>query len=239
MTALHIAWIVSTSGAILFFAAGFLLARRNAPELVSVDDVVIPPPAPPAEEPGVVAALHQELGQLRTELRARAIHEQALTEQVVALQTEVRELRSRPAPTAGRPLSSTRPPSRPPTARPDGRFTSDDLAALLDRVSGRKTRTVALADELGLPIVGSGDDVSALAAFAAYVADIGRKSRVYLPLGGLTRITLEDDGDAQVTAFPHDTGTDSRLILVSLTSGAGPSTRAARDVLHQVVRMIQ
>ncbi len=121
----------------------------------------------------------------------------------------------------------------------EGRYTSEALAALLAALQGRcDARAVALSDDLGLPIVGFGEDVSSLAAFAGYVGDIGKRAGDFLPLGPVRRVTVEDDQGATITACPFDTGA-SRIALVALTAGPGPSPGQCSEVLRSAASMIQ
>lgn len=176
MTPLVLLWIASAAGALFFFAAGFLLARRRP-----VDQPVIHPAAPP------------------------------------------------PRPTTA-PLA---------IERGAARYTSESLAALLAALQGRcQVRAVALSDDLGLPIVGLGEDVSSLAAFAGYMGDIGKRAGDFLPLGPVCRVTVEDDTGATITACPFDAGA-SRIALVALTSGPGPSPGQVSEVLRSAASMIQ
>lgn len=119
------------------------------------------------------------------------------------------------------------------------RYTSESLAALLAALQGRcQVRAVALSDDLGLPIVGLGEDVSSLAAFAGYMGDIGRRAGDFLPLGPVRRVTVEDDAGATITACPFQAG-PSRIALVALTSGPGPSPGQVSEVLRSAASMIQ
>jgi len=135
--------------------------------------------------------------------------------------------------------------ARAATAQPlhleiaESRYTSDSLAALLSALQGRcDARAVALSDDLGLPIVGFGEDVSSLAAFAGYVGDIGKRAGDFLPLGPVCRVTVEDDQGATITACPFDAGA-SRIALVALTAGPGPSPGQCSEVLRSAASMIQ
>ena len=183
MTPMLLLWISAIAGAALFFAAGFLVARRR-------------------------------VGDLQAELRA---------------------LRG-PVPVVAPP------PMRVVSAAPraDGqRYTSDSLSALLDRLqASRGMCAVALSDDLGLPIVGAGEDISSLAAFAGYIGDIGRKAGDFLPLGRVRRVTIEDEHDTTVTACPFEAG-PARIALVALSRGPGPSPRQVSEVLQSAASMIQ
>ncbi len=174
MTPLVLLWIASAAGALFFFAAGFMLARRR-PRRGSLRDGI--------ESGETAEPLAVDLG--------------------------------------------------------DARYTSESLAALLAALPGRcQVRALALSDDLGLPIVGLGDDVSSLAAFAGYMGDIGRRAGDFLPLGPVRRVTVEDDSGATITACPFQAG-PSRIALVALTSGPGPSPGQVSEVLRSAASMIQ
>lgn len=177
MTPLVLLWVASAAGALFFFAAGFLVARRRAPA---------------------------EAGHLEAEPRPRAATGEPLHLEIA-----------------------------------EARYTSESLASLLAALQGRcDARAVALSDDLGLPIVGFGEDVSSLAAFAGYVGDIGKRAGDFLPLGPVCRVTVEDDKGATITACPFDTGA-SRIALVALTAGPGPSPGQCSEVLRSAASMIQ
>lgn len=214
MSPMVTAWVVSAVGAVAFFAAGFLFGRARVRQREA--------------EAGV------EDGRVRAEAHDRA---EALAARVASLEGELQAAQTRILP---RPA---RPPSRPLRSVPRGtngpRRTSDDLAELLGRMgSGQQMRAVALADELGLPIVGNGEDIASLAAFAGYMADIGRKGRDIVSLGVLRRVTVEDENDTTVTTSIVETG-GATLALVTLTDGPGPSFRQSGEVLRSAVSMIQ
>lgn len=174
------------------------------------------------------------------ELRARAGRADELASRVAELEGELREVRARGLAAAPPPPPLAVTPIRPlPRGSDAPRRTSDALSGLLGRMRARKgMRAVALADDLGLPIVGMGDDIASLAAFAGYIEDIGRKSRDFLPLGRISRVTVEDEHDSTVTASSLDAG-GSTIALVTLTVGPGPSPRAVGEVLRSAASMIQ
>ncbi|HUS67456.1 MAG TPA: hypothetical protein VMZ28_23125 [Kofleriaceae bacterium] len=119
------------------------------------------------------------------------------------------------------------------------RTTADSLSALLGQLNASdRVRALALADDLGLPIVGMGADVSSLAAFAGLIGDVGRKAGELLTLGRVARVTVEDDDHHIVTATPYETG-DSRISLITLSDGPGPSARQVGEVLRSAASMIQ
>jgi len=181
MTPIQMLWIASAAGAVLFFTAGFLFARRRT----------------------------------------------------AALQAELDALRGRRSPPPAMRVVSQ------PSRAPGERYTSDSLTALIGRLHGqRSVQAIALSDEMGLPIVGAGEDISSLAAFAGYIGDIGRKAGDFLPLGRVRRVTVEDEHDTTVAACPFEAG-PSRIALVALSRGPGPSPRQVSEVLRSAASMIQ
>jgi hypothetical protein len=169
-------------------------------------------------------------------LRHQVIELSADRDRLAQVEAELRDARARqaaPSPRLRRPLGSS-------TLRPgaDPRSTAEQLSGLLARVRGKSMRGIALADDLGLPIVGLGDDTSSLAAFAGYLTEIGRKTRDFLPMAALRRVTVEDENETTVTACPLATG-DAHIALVTLTAGAGPSARQMGDVLRSAASLVR
>lgn len=179
-----------------------------------------------------------ELDQLRDEnaaLRRDASAAAADRERLTDVERELRELRARSSVVA--PLPRLPSGTAPPRAPGASRSTADQLSMLLHRLHGKNMRGIALSDEIGLPIVGLGDDTSPLAAFSGYLADIGRKARDFLPLGQLRRVIVEDENDTTITTCPQ-TG-ESAMALVTLTVGPGPSARQMGDVLRSAADMLR
>jgi predicted regulator of Ras-like GTPase activity (Roadblock/LC7/MglB family) len=311
MTPLTAIWIASLAGALLFFAAGFLLARRHLGEAAAVDAAIpprVPPPvvessppiaaADPAQPYATAAILRLQVGELRQALQDARLREQSYadverelhrlrrertdfevtTKRELSFEVDVavrqmgelerlrhenaalrRQLggagekpiqaetdeRHQPGTVTitGNPIGTTRPRMIRPASAPLGRSgeqrsTADQLSSLLARLRNRSVRAIALADELGLPIVGIGDDNASLAAFASYVTDVGRKTREFLPLGPLRRVTVEDENDSTVTTCALAAG-DAHLALITLTVGPGPSARQMGDVLRAAASMMR
>lgn len=248
MTPLMSVWIASLAGAMLFFAAGFFLARRAHGEAAAVDEMVPPRVPPPVVEPPSEAAaadtveLDRDLLRLRGELDRLRDENAALRRDASAASTDrdrlaevVRELRAPGSVVAPLPRFPTG--TAPPRAPGELGSTADQLSMLLHRLHGKNTRGIALSDEIGLPIVGLGDDTSPLAAFSGYLADIGRKARDILPLGQLRRVIVEDENDTTITTCPQSG--ESAIALVTLTVGPGPSARQMGDVLRSAADMLR
>jgi polyhydroxyalkanoate synthesis regulator phasin len=182
---------------------------------------------------GELQQVHEENAALRQQVAELSADRDRLGQ----AEAELRDLRARQVaaspPRLPRPLGSG-------TLRPAGdpRSTAEQLSGLLARVRGKSMRGIALADDLGLPIVGLGDDTGSLAAFAGYLTEIGRKTRDFLPLAALRRVTVEDENETTVTACPHGAG-DGHIALVTLTAGAGPSARQMTDVLRSAASLVR
>ncbi|HTE54504.1 MAG TPA: hypothetical protein VK698_26810 [Kofleriaceae bacterium] len=299
-------FIASLTGAMLFFAAGFLLARRHLGEAAAVD-LVVPPRVPPpvVELPAPTAAADPdphlatlraqvnelrnalrdarvreqghadlerevlrlrgeraeaekkarselameleaarrglaEIGEVRDEnaaLRDRAAEGDAARARLAELGDEVRDLRARGVATAPPPRLNGTATTSPPRPPGDPRSTAEQLSLLLARLRGKNMRAIALSDEIGLPIVGLGDDPSTLSAFAGYLTDIGRKARDFLPLGPIRRVIVEDENDTTVTTCPQ-TG-ETSIALITLTVGPGPSARQMGDLLRSAASLLR
>ena len=158
-------------------------------------------------------------------------------ERLGAAEEELRTLRALQLAVSPPPRLS-RQSTSPMRTNGDSRSTSEQLSRLLSRLRGKNMRSIALADDLGLPIVGLGEETSSLAAFAGYVTDIGRKTRDFLPMAAVRRVTIEDENEATVTACPLTAG-DAHIALVTLTVGPGPSARQMGDVLRTALGLVR
>jgi hypothetical protein len=69
-----------------------------------------------------------------------------------------------------------------------------------------------------LVVAAKGDYGDALAAYGAYIADVGERTRDALPLQTLRRVIIQDDHDTTLTVQPLNTDVD-RLALVTLANG--------------------
>jgi len=117
-----------------------------------------------------------------------------------------------------------------------------DTEAGLERVLGSVAKLpgfegAALADELGLPIASVGDHGEPLAAFAGFVDSVAEKSTMYLPMSRVRRISVADDMNRTLTARPKPFG-DSKIAIVTLTTGPGPQDEYLDEVLASASRAI-
>jgi hypothetical protein len=107
----------------------------------------------------------------------------------------------------------------PNTERPQVEARGAALQALVENEIGSgRAKSAVIADELGLLVVGSGvveQYGDALAAFGAYLADFGTKTRDLLPLCSLRQVVVRDDRDTTLTVQPL-AADDAGLALVTL-----------------------
>jgi predicted nucleic acid-binding Zn-ribbon protein len=159
-----------------------------------------------------------ELDRLREELARLRMVETYLEQtrrESVRLVEEVRTLRA--AAFAGR--RPRRFPHATPVPIPTTGTRGDAFQSILDRETRHgNVHSVAIADELGLVVASTGAHGDALAAFGAYLAEVGAKTREVLPLSELRQVTVRDDRDVTLTVRPLET-TESNLALVVLAVG--------------------
>jgi predicted regulator of Ras-like GTPase activity (Roadblock/LC7/MglB family) len=75
-----------------------------------------------------------------------------------------------------------------------------------------------ITDGLGLVVASSGDYAEALAAYGAFLAGIGAKTRDALPLRELRQVVIQDEHDMTLTVRPIISAEDE-LSLVTLAGG--------------------
>jgi hypothetical protein len=135
--------------------------------------------------------------------------------EAAVLAEEARRLRagvfvSKPAPRA---------PAKPSSAG----SRSDMLQSIVDAETGPgRAKSAVIADELGLVVAASGASLEygdALAAFGAYLTEVGAKTRSMLPLHEVSQVTVRDDHDVILTVRPIEAA-DHSLALVTLAVGA-------------------
>jgi len=155
-----------------------------------------------------------ELERLRDEnARLRALGDDLAQAQreLAALGEEARLLRAR-AFVSGPPRKQVQ---RVALAGSSGRA----LQSIVDAEIGRgRARSAVIADELGLLVAVSGaghEYGDALAAFGAYLADVGAKTRDVLPLHEVRQVTVRDDHDVTLTVRPIEAA-DHSFALVTL-----------------------
>lgn len=175
------------------------------------------------------AALQQELSLTRESLRARDTQLDHLREETVRLhrveadleraKREISELAEQTRLLRAEAYAS----HRPPTKRPERQVTISTRGNALQLIVDDETenggaRSAVIADELGLVVASSGvvsEYGDALAAFGAYLADVGTRTRDVLPLHEVRQVVVRDDHDMTLTVRPLATE-DPGLALVTL-----------------------
>jgi hypothetical protein len=180
-----------------------------------------------AQTGGKAAALEQELGLTRETLSARDAQLEQLREETVRLHSveadlertkrEVGELAEQTRLLRAEAYAANRTPSRRRPERPATISTRGDALQLIvdDETEHGGARSAVIADELGLVVASSGEYGDALAAFGAYLADVGTKTRDVLPLHEVRQVVVRDDRDMTLTVRPLATE-DPGLALVTL-----------------------
>ncbi|HEX4353687.1 MAG TPA: hypothetical protein VHZ95_12245 [Polyangiales bacterium] len=176
------------------------------------------------------AALQQELSLTRESLRSRDTQLEQLREETVRLRRvevelerskrELSELAEQTRSLRAEAYASHRPPTIRRSERPATISTRGNALQLIvdDETEHRGARSAVIADELGLLVAASGVGIEygeALAAFGAYLADVGTRTRDMLPLQELRQVVVRDDHDMTLTVRPLATE-DPGLALVTL-----------------------
>ncbi len=222
MTAVTAGWILSVLGALSFFVAGWLVARRRSAgaatpvrELADLEDALT------AERERARVTVEQLEGALAAE-KTRAtgaelavVAERARVERVLrdrdANHSELLAVRRQlevgrhEAPVRRRAITAVGP---------------DGLRGLVERVCQlRSIHAAVVADEQGLVVASAGDHGDALAAMGRHLANEGQRLRDLLPIAEVQEVFVRDDHDVTVTIRPlQEQGHD--LALITLGIGA-------------------
>jgi predicted regulator of Ras-like GTPase activity (Roadblock/LC7/MglB family) len=207
------AWGLSVAGAALFFGAGALFAMRRMAR--TADDASDAIAAFDAERR--LADAEEEIAQVRTEMNVAhselATSRAELANATAALGATATE-RDRLASELRQARRSTHPE---PPVMPAGRTRGDALRSILERETrGPGVAGAVIADELGLVVASTGEYGDALAAFGAYLADVGSKTRGVLPLHEVRQVIVQDDHHMTLTVRPLASA-DDNLALVTLS----------------------
>jgi chromosome segregation ATPase len=171
-------------------------------------------------------ALQQELSLTRESLTARNAQLEQLREETVRLHSvekdlerakrELGEFAEQTRLLRAEAYASHRPPAKR-SQRPATISTRGDALQLIvdDETEHGGARSAVIADELGLVVASSGEYGDALAAFGAYLADVGTRTRDVLPLQEVRQVVVRDDHDMTLTVRPLATE-DPGLALVTL-----------------------
>lgn len=170
----------------------------------------------------------EELDALRAEsgqLKSRLAEMHSLQEELEGLQNENARLLS-----MGIVLQE---PPREPVLAPSIDGIGGASQKLVSHLSQEKTsRGVVMADELGLPIAGTGEHVEAMAAMAAIFSTVSSRIESMLPFGLTRSMTIKNTDDLTITLQPVDIDPD-RVIVCSLSVGPGPSRDQVLTLLEE------
>lgn len=236
MTPVVWAWVVSSAGALLFFAAGSLFALRAGALSASG--------ARSRRERDALERAHAERERLRdavadAERQRRALAAVArerdrLRASQAAIEESAREANAR-ADQAWRELAEVVEQLRSKRKReaaqrpslPDGGARVEALHAILERETrGGAFLGAVITDGLGLVVASSGEYAEALAAYGAFLAGVGAKARAALPLRELQKLTLQDENETVLTVRPIASAEDE-LALVTLAAAHGEPASAS------------
>ena len=130
-------------------------------------------------------------------------------------------------------LAKVRRPLLPRSEQP-----ATSLEAAVARMSKEHgTQSTVLADDLGFPVVGYGENQEPLAAFCGLLLELDGRARSLLPLGKFKRLTLETEYGTAVSACTAEIA-DVTMTLATLTSGPGPETGRFEQVLGEVLGVL-
>jgi predicted regulator of Ras-like GTPase activity (Roadblock/LC7/MglB family) len=228
-------WILSATGAVLFFCAGLAagtlksLRARQVEQIGNVEDA-----AGREAAQRDAAAWRAESEKLKSELVASRAH----AAEIARLEALVVELEHRTGST-----NSSLPPveleqrtgntnfSLPPAAL-EGDGGTKTFQSILERLSKTNSiRAAVLGDSMGLPVAAIGDQSESLAGFCGFISQAASKAKDFLALGRIRRIVIEDERMATLTACSI-TGTD--IFLATLTSGPGPDLPRMVQLLDDI-----
>jgi predicted regulator of Ras-like GTPase activity (Roadblock/LC7/MglB family) len=109
--------------------------------------------------------------------------------------------------------------TRTDAARRPADINSDALQSIVEaEVRTRGAKSAVITDEMGLVVAASvagSEHGDALAAFGAYLAEVGTKARRVLPLHEVRQVIVRDDRNVTLIVRPLDSA-DHSLALVTL-----------------------
>jgi hypothetical protein len=167
-------------------------------------------------------------------LRAAAVESDAQATRIAELESELQVARAHAF--AAAPAPAPRQPAPPRLRSVPEASTEQSLQQVIDRVARLPgVRAVALADDLGLLVAGAGDHGTALAAYGGFLAGVGTRAREHLPLTGLKRCAVEDENSTTICVSPLR---GAPLMLVTMSSGTGPSQQQVARLLEDAARVV-
>lgn len=175
----------------------------------------------------------QELAVEREQLKAARTRAEELAAEVTRLResdVEAATLRKEHAELVerNRVLSAQQFASAPKSNASTLDISNDTMKSLIDRVQELKhVRSVAIADALGFAVVGSGEHIDALAAFGAFIVNMGERAVALLPVEAAAQVSVRDANGVTCTvrALPG-----SELALVTLGVGDEPTLDVDRII---------
>ncbi len=94
-------------------------------------------------------------------------------------------------------------------------------------------RGAVFADNLGLAVAGSGDNVDSLAGMAAVFTKVEERIHSLFSFGSMQKLIMSDDNQLTLTAYPFPLP-DDNLVLTTLSVGSGPDMQQVRELMKQV-----
>lgn len=236
MNALLETWLLSLAAAVLFFAAGSAWAMRRS---------ALRERESHKGEEGALANTARERDDLRAALfkleREHAGVAEAASERDrlraanAKVEKAAREANAR-AERAGREVATLVAELRKPKPRIlppvhiDAGARADALRDVLDQeTSGNGFTGAVITDGMGLIVASTGEYGDALAAYGAFLAGIGAKTRDALPLHELRQVIVQDDHDTTLTVRPI-VSADDNLALVTLSPGRQNGSSAGESL---------
>ena len=95
------------------------------------------------------------------------------------------------------------------------------------------SRGVALADDLGLLIAGTGDHVEGMAGMAAVFSTICAKLDSLLPFGDIRHLNISNQSGLNLSMYPVAIEEDT-LVMTTLSVDEGPDRKTIEDALKQI-----
>jgi predicted regulator of Ras-like GTPase activity (Roadblock/LC7/MglB family) len=213
-------WILSIAGALAFFAAGVLAARRG--KRVPLERALSEVSALGEDRQRLadeVTRLWHELSEVKRArppsdpgakdveldlLRRRVAEAGELREENARLRAQLTQLRKAPPPPA--PAPAPKHVSHPHVMpRAPVRLATQPALAQLDGIVAELRRdpnvaSAVISDEMGLLVAGGGDGAETMAALGGYLAGVGVRAQDLLHLDAAARVIVEDDHGKVLTA---------------------------------------
>lgn len=227
---LTLIWILSFVAAGALFLSGFLFGRRTSPV-----DLMEP------VNPGAQFPLSDEVERLNGLLQKKTADHRSernqAAEALASLRESKEEVERLRAELMRRDSRSDNPrPQLPSSSTRSVLPLSEDAGPLDESIKSIARRpghrSVVVADELGFPIVGFGDDQEPLAALCGVINEVDTRARQLLETGPARRVTLETEKGLTISAC---SGTYEGVPLTLATTTDGPSldTHALRSALDE------